>query len=283
MKRRAIAGRASVPQPRYMTALTHRRAGLSTALIVRAVPALPTRPGVGAGHHPAFRQRWDAWCACRTPLHCEAPASTRLGPPGVQGLVVIRLIGHDRHEPRHVVGRDQAEPGRGRPPSLETSTGHADGSQPPQRLAPEMTRAPLAFLAALRPAPGAFPLEGLNRSVSRPAARGGTPHGHAGPLAPGRDHLVPGPVVAPLGTVVRHGALGQPIGWSHIPWTAASLPVKHGMEDVSPIPLPRAPSSWARLGRGEKRFYDGPGLVRHIRGSCLARTGVLNQNRALRC
>jgi hypothetical protein len=120
--------------------------------------------------------------------------------------------------------------------------------------------------------------------VDARGTRGGVaPCCHADPLAQGRDHLVPGPVVAPLGKGVIHSALGQHIVRQHIPLAAAAIQVQQGIEDFTPLYLPWAPSSGTQLGRGEQRFHDGPLLVRQLRGVCLARTVLLKQKCALLC
>src|SRR5215831_19990534 len=95
MKRRAIRGRESVQHKMYMTDLDHGSTGFCRALIVLAVPAISTMPGVCAFNHPVWLQRYEATCARRTRLHFDAPASPMLSQPGVQRMVVILLIRKD--------------------------------------------------------------------------------------------------------------------------------------------------------------------------------------------
>src|SRR5262245_33762184 len=109
MKRRAIIGRESVQYKMYMTNFDHSSTGFCRALVVLAVPAIPTMPGVWAFNHPVWLQRCEAPHARRTRLHCDAPASTRLGHPGVQRMVVILLICKDRDEPWTGLWRDETE------------------------------------------------------------------------------------------------------------------------------------------------------------------------------
>src|SRR2546422_11603531 len=124
MKRRATTGSKPVQYKMYITDLYHSSTRFCTALIVLVVSAIPAMPGVRPLNHPAFRQRRETWCARWTRLHFDAPASTMLGHPGVQGMVVILLIRKDRAEPRKVVGRDVAEQDRGCHAIIETSAGH---------------------------------------------------------------------------------------------------------------------------------------------------------------
>ncbi len=165
MKHRATAGRESVKHKMYITDLDHSSTGFYTALIVLAVPAVPTMPGVRALNHPAFLQRREAFCARRTHLDFDAPASTMFGQPGVQSMVVILLIRKDRDETRKVVGRDVAEQGGGRHPIIETGTGNKDGQQQSQRIDQQMALAPVDF-----PIGGFSPPEGrLARGFKPPA------------------------------------------------------------------------------------------------------------------
>ena len=68
----------------------------------------------------AGRARW-------TRLYFQAPAAPRLGPPGVQGVLVILLLRHTGDETRHVVGRDGTAQGRCRATRIEPGTGNKDG------------------------------------------------------------------------------------------------------------------------------------------------------------
>src|SRR5215831_17011125 len=149
MQRRAIRGRESVQHKMYMTDLDHGSTGFCRALVVLAVPAISTMPGVCAFNHPVWLQRYEATCARRTRLHFDAPASTMLGHPGVQSVVVILLVRKDRDETRKVVGRDVAEQDWGCRPIIETSTGNEHGEQQPQGVDQEMALASLDFLAAV--------------------------------------------------------------------------------------------------------------------------------------
>jgi hypothetical protein len=144
MKHRATAGRESVQHKRYITDVNYRSAGLYTALLGLAVPAIPAMPGARALYHPAFCQRREAWRARRTRLHFDVPASSMLGHPGVQGVVVILRICKDRHETRKVVGRDVGKQGRGGLPSarptlvMRTASNNPSVSTNTWRLCPVM-------------------------------------------------------------------------------------------------------------------------------------------------
>ena len=134
MKRRAILGRESVQHQMYMTDFDHSSTGFCRALLVLTVPAISTMPGVCAFNHPVWLQRYEATCARRTRLHFDAPASTMLGHPGVQRMVVILLIRKDRAETWTGLGCEEAEQGWGGHPSIETSTGNEHGEQQSQRI-----------------------------------------------------------------------------------------------------------------------------------------------------
>src|SRR5262245_44261570 len=131
-----------------------------------------------------------------------------------------------------------------------------------------MALAPVDLLAAIIPALGTAHLGGLDRlTIDARSTRGGrASRGHAGLLAQGGDHLGPGSVVAPLGKVVIHGALGQQVVRQHIPLAATAVQVEQGIEDFPHVYLPRASSAWARLGRWDQWFHNGPLLVCQIRG-----------------
>src|SRR3989442_5188596 len=118
MKRRAIAGTEPVEHKVYVTDLDHSSTGFYTALIVLAVPAIPTVPGIRPLNHPAFPQ-WGEACRARwTRLYFNAPAGPMLGHPGVQGVIVILLIRKNRDETWKVVGRDKTKQDRGRCPII---------------------------------------------------------------------------------------------------------------------------------------------------------------------
>src|SRR5438876_12154085 len=143
MKHSATAGREPVQYTMYVTDLDHSSTGFYTALIVLAVPAVPTMPGICPLHHPALLQRREAFRAGWAHGHFDVPAGTMLGHPGVQSLMVILLIRKDRAETRKGRRRDVAEPTRGRHPSIETSTGHQDGQQHAQRIDQQRPLAPV--------------------------------------------------------------------------------------------------------------------------------------------
>src|SRR5215813_12859811 len=192
-----------------ITELYHSRTGFSTTLIVLTIPAIPAMPGVRPLKHPGWLQRYEATRARRTRLPLYAPPRTMLGHPGVQRMVVILLIGKDRDETWIGPRCDEAEQGWGCHPIIEASTGNEHGEQPSPRIDQQMALTPLHFLAAIIAALRASHRGGLDRlTVDARGTRGGfAPCCHAGPLAQGRAHLVPGPVVAPRGKVVIHGAL----------------------------------------------------------------------------
>jgi len=176
-----------------ITHLDHSSTGLYTPLIVLTVPAIPAMPGVRPLNDPAFRQRCKAFRALGTHRDLDAPASTLLGHPGVQSVVVILPIRKDREETRKVVGRDMAKQDRGGHPIIETRTGDQDGQQQAQRIDQQVPLAPIDFLAAIVPTLWAAHLGGLNRLAidARGAGRGLAPGFHTSPLAQGLDQLGP--------------------------------------------------------------------------------------------
>ena len=146
-----------------ITDLDHSRTGFYAALIVLAVPAIAAMPGVRPLNHPTFLQRREALRARRTHLHCDVPAGTMLGHPGVQGMMVILLIRKERDETRQVLCRDVAEQERCCHPIIETSTGTQDGQQQAHCIDSQMPLAPVALLAAIIPALRAAHRGGLDR------------------------------------------------------------------------------------------------------------------------
>lgn len=143
--------------------MNHRHVGLYTELIVLAVPALPAMPRMRALDPPAFGQRREAWRTRRTRLDCDGPARSRRSHPGVQGMIVLRLIGNDRLETRNVVGQDVGQQARGCFPLIDTGTGHEDSEQLPQHIDQHRALAPLEVLAAIIPSGGTSPLGDLDR------------------------------------------------------------------------------------------------------------------------
>src|SRR5262245_35263984 len=168
-----------------VTDFDHSSTGCWRALIVLAVPAISTMPGVGAFNHPVWLQRYEATRARRTRLHFNAPASTMLGHPGVQSVVVKLLVRKDRHKTRKVMRRDVAEQRWGCRPIIETRPGHEHGKQQSQRIDQHMALTPLHFLAAVIATLKTSHLGGLDRlTVDARSTRGGfTPCCHASPLA----------------------------------------------------------------------------------------------------
>src|SRR6266571_1553225 len=151
MKRRAIAGRASVQHKMYITDLDHSSTRFYSTLIVLAVPAIPAMPGVRSLNHPAFLQRREAFRACRTHLDFDAPPRTMLGHPRVEVVIMILHVGKNGLKARKIVRSDAAEQVRGRHAIIEACTGHEDGHQQPQRIDQEMPFTPFDVLAAILP------------------------------------------------------------------------------------------------------------------------------------
>src|SRR6266436_3180677 len=268
MKCRATTGRDSMHDKMDITDLDHSSTGFYTALIVLTVPSIPAMPGIRPLNHPAFLQRREALRACRTHLDFDAPAGTMLGHPGVEGVIVRLLIRKNRLQTRQILGSDMAKQDRGCDPIIETSAGNQDGQQHPQRIDQQMPLAAFDVLAPIIPALRASPLGGLARLTLDAGSTGGrlTPCGHTNPLAQGPDQLRPCPIVTPLGKIVIDGTLGQHIMRQHIPLAATAVQGEQRIQDFPHVDLPRAPSSWALLGRGDHRSHDGPLLVRQIRG-----------------
>src|ERR687887_2765678 len=146
-----------------------------------------------------------------------------------------------------------------------------------------MSLAPLDFFATVIPPLGAPHLGGLDGLTvdARDTGGGLTSRCYARAFAQGRDHLGPGPVVAPLRKVVIDRALGQQIMWKHVPLAPAPVEIEKRIEDFPHIDRPWVPTAWARLGKWDQRCHDGPLLVRQIRGILLSRTVLLRHGRAL--
>ncbi len=138
MKRRAIAGRASVQHKMYITDLDHSSARFYSTLIVLAVPAIPARPGVRALKHPAFLQRREAFRACRTHLDFDAPPRTMLGHPRVEVVLMLLHVGKNGLKARKRVRSDVAEQLRGRHAISKSCTGQKEGKQQPQGIDQEL-------------------------------------------------------------------------------------------------------------------------------------------------
>src|SRR5262245_19580415 len=129
-----------------------------------------------------------------------------------------------------------------------------------------MPLAPFDFLAPVIPALRASHLGSLDRLTvdAHDTGRGCTPSSPTRPLAQHLDQLGPGPIVAPLHKIIIDGTLGQQIVRQHIPLAATAVQVEQRIQDFPHVDLPRAPSSWAALGRWEQRCHDCPLLIRQI-------------------
>src|SRR3989442_8451083 len=268
-----------------VTHLDHGCTGFYTALIVLTIPSVPTMPGVRPLDHPAFLQRREAFRALRTCLHLDAPPSTMLGHRGLKGVMVMLLIRKDRLQTRHILWCEVAEQERCGYPIIETSAGHQDGQQQPQRIDQQMPLAAFDFLAPIIPALRASHRGGLDRLTLDAGSTGGrlAPCGHTNPLAQGPDQRRPCPIVTPLGKIVIDGTLGQHIMRQQIPLAATAVQVEQRMQDFPHVDLPRTPSSWVLFGGWDHRSHDGPLLVRQIRGIALPRMTILYHMHALLC
>ena len=285
MKLRATTKIKRVKHTRNVTDLAHSRTGCSASLLVLTIATGPTMPRVRARTSPALLQWREAFRPLWPCRHCAGPPRPRRGPPGFQGVMVLRRIRHNRDATRTIVRLDGAAEERGRDPRIQTGAGNEDGDQSPQRLPPQMPLAPCDCLAAILPALRAPDLGGLDRWARNARGTGGglTPRFPAGAFAPCLDHRGPCPSVAPPGKVVRDRALGQSIMRQPVPWAPAPVQRDNRLEDFPPVALPRGPSSWALLGRREQRCHDGPWCVREIRGICLSSLVFLQHKSALLC
>src|ERR1700704_5957572 len=202
-----------------ITDLDHSRTGFYTALIVLTIPSVPPMPGMRPLDHPAFLQRRETFRTLWTCLYLDAPASPMLGHPGLQGVIVILLIRKDRLQTRQILGGDMAEQDRCGNPIIETSTGHKDDKQQPERIDQQVPLAAFNFLAPILPALGTAHLGGLDRLTLDARGTGGglVPRFHTGAFAQGLDQRGPSPIVTPRGTGVIDGALRQHIMGEHIP------------------------------------------------------------------
>ena len=235
-----------------MTDLSHRQTGFYAALIVLTVAPIPATARVRALHHPAFRQRHDAFRARWTRLHLNAPTGPMRGHPGGQGVMMIRLLRNDRHKTWPVVWRAGAEQARGRHPFIETRTGHQDGPPQAHRIDHQLSRASFAVLAPSIPARGTADLGGLERLASETRRPGGRFASccHARAFAPGRAQLGPGLVVAPLGTVSIDRTFGQQIMGQHVPLATAPVQRENRVADFPHVDRTRAPAAGACLAGG---------------------------------
>jgi len=91
---------------------------------------------------------------------------------------------------------------------------------------------------------------------------GGAPSRPPRPFAHHLDQRGPCPLVAPRPKVVLDGPLGPPSVRPQSPWAAPVVQGEQRRPDFPPGALPRTPSSWAALGRGEPRGHDRPWLLR---------------------
>src|SRR5215471_9973893 len=148
-----------------------------------------------------------------------------------------------------------------------------------------MALAPRDVFAPVLPPLGAPHLGGRDGWTvdARDTGGGLTSRCDARAFAPGRDHLGPGPVIAPRRTIVRDRARGQQSLRQHVPLTPAPVQITKRVEDVPHVDLTRVPSAGTRLGRWEQRGHDGPWFVRESRGILLARLGFLQPMSARLC
>jgi hypothetical protein len=119
-------------------------------------------------------------------------------------------------------------------------------------------------------------------AIDAEGAWGGlAPCWHAGLCAQGFAQFFPGPLVAPLGTGVIEGAVGESIVRQPIPWAATPVEREQRLEDFPPVHLARAPSSCTLFGRWEHRSHNRPLLVRESRRIWLAMKNLINHRRTL--
>ena len=213
MKGRMTTWLKSVQHKMNIANLQHSSTGLYSSFIVFAVSTEPTMPGVRPLNHPAFLQGCEAFRARRTRLDFDAPRCAMLRHPGVKGVIVIFLIGKDRAETRKVTRLDLSQQLRGRNAVIQTGTRNHNGQQKPQGIDQHMPLAPFDFLAAIIATLGPPHLGRLDRLTidARRTRRGLTPGCYTRLLAQRLDDLGPCAVIAPLGKVVIHSALGQQI------------------------------------------------------------------------
>jgi hypothetical protein len=114
----------SVQHKMDVTYLEHGRTGCYTTLIVHTRPSTSTMPGMRPLHHPAFRQGRTTLCAGWTCLHFDAPAWTVLSYPGLQSVIVIRLIRTDRNKTGKMLWVDVAEQERCRRTIIQPGLRH---------------------------------------------------------------------------------------------------------------------------------------------------------------
>jgi hypothetical protein len=242
-------------------------------------------PGSRSLNPPAFLQRREAFCACRTHLDFDAPPRTMLGHSRVEVVILILHVGKHGLKARKIVRGDAAEPLRGRHAIIESCTDNEDGNHQPQRIDQEMPLTPFDFLATILPTLGATQLGALARlALEANGARGGlAPCVHAGLFAQYFDQFFPGPIVVPVGKGVIDGAFGESIVRQPLPLAAAPIEREQRMEDGPYIPLARAPSSLPLLGRWEHRSHHRPLLVREIRRIWLSMKNFINYSCVLLC
>src|SRR5438128_7322445 len=106
---RTRARRKHVKHKIKVTNLNHDGARCWLALIVFTVPTIPAVPGVGAFHHPALPQGRQTCAALWAGLDFETPCGTMGGHPGLEIVIVVRIVPEDRLQAWKGCGRDERE------------------------------------------------------------------------------------------------------------------------------------------------------------------------------
>ena len=245
----------------------HRSTRFRASFVVLAVATTATVPRVRSFHDPAFFQGGEPARALGTLLDLDVPLGTICFQPSLQGMVVILVVAEDDAQPREVLRRDLAQQSRCGNAIVQRSGSDQHGHQQPQRIDQQMPLAALDFLAPVVTAFLAAHLGGLHRLAvdahrtgRRLAAFLDTD------LAPQHiDELGPSAVVAPLGEILVHGALGKQVVGEHVPLATAAVQVENRVDDLPHIHGPRPTSV---LGFRNQRFENRPlciGQVGRIR------------------
>lgn len=130
MQRWAMTWCEPMKPKRPRPALEQSHPGCATTFRGLPLPAVPTMPGVRPLAHPALRQRRAALRALRTCGHRAALPGTRLGPPGLQGVLMRRRSRQERLQTRHILRGDLAKQDRWAPPASRPALGRRTTSPP---------------------------------------------------------------------------------------------------------------------------------------------------------
>ena len=156
----------------HMADLHHSSPGFNMALVVLAVPAVPTMPGMRTFPHPAFRQRCKAFRALGTRCDFDAPPRTMGRPPRGKRVGVVLRIRTNRGETRDIPRRDVGEQGLSCCPLIEPALGMSTASNKSTVSTSRCRLRPVIFLPPSSPRSAPPISVVLTAWLSMPAALG---------------------------------------------------------------------------------------------------------------